>query len=190
MTWTKLGQEFSDECANAGIPDAAFRTHVEAIAWLYRVERMDCLIPKGLVRRFAGSEQYEEGVQALLGIEWWKDASGHYEITHHADIIRASITAQQKQRVTAKEASRRYRRKLQQAAPDKGTVMDDVMDDVTHDAVSQSDRHLQEAVVDARTAQLPQREPEPSQPQGACPKCQVSVGKDGWCSWCQASVVA
>jgi integrase len=31
MTWTKLGAEFFDDCADRGLSDAAVRTHVEAI---------------------------------------------------------------------------------------------------------------------------------------------------------------
>jgi len=40
-----------DECAWAGLSDAAYRAHDEAIVWLYRVEEMSLCIPKRLVLR-------------------------------------------------------------------------------------------------------------------------------------------
>jgi hypothetical protein len=38
VTWVKLGDEFFDDCADAGLSDAAVRTHAEAIGFLYRLE--------------------------------------------------------------------------------------------------------------------------------------------------------
>lgn len=183
MTWTKLGDEFSDECANAGISDAAYRTHVEAIAWVYRVERMDCRIPKHLIRRFAGSDHYEAAVKDLVALEWWTDATDHYEITHHGDVIRASITAQQKRRVKEKEASRRYRKRQQEAR-----VMDDVMDDVTDDADRQTDRHAFEGE-QFRTEHVNTQTGEVTGSK-VCPTCRdpfETVGE--YCTFCNAPAV-
>jgi len=50
MTWTKLGDEFSD--AAAGLSSAAFRTHVEALCWSNR-RLLDLIIPKASLKRFA-----------------------------------------------------------------------------------------------------------------------------------------
>jgi hypothetical protein len=58
VTWVKLGDEFFDQCADAGLSDAAVRTHAEAVAWLYRLDRDDVTelsISKGLVLRFAAA---------------------------------------------------------------------------------------------------------------------------------------
>ena len=53
MTWQKLGTEFPDDCAEANLSDAAFRTHVEAIGYLYGQENFECTVKKSTVRRWA-----------------------------------------------------------------------------------------------------------------------------------------
>ncbi len=137
MTWTKLGDEFSDECANTGLSDAAYRTHVEAIAWLYRVERMDLQIPKHLLRRFVGSEDWESAVHVLVGLGWWRDRGDHYQVVHHEDVIRQSIAAQQAKRTRDKKAQADKRRRDDR----KGSkVSDAVSADVIPDTDSQTDK--------------------------------------------------
>lgn len=137
MTWTKLGDEFSDECANTGLSDAAYRTHVEAIAWIYRVERMDLHIPKHLLRRFVGSEQWESGVRDLVALDWWRDGVDHYELLHHADVIRQSIAAQQSKRARDKKAQSDKRRRDEART---GSVSDAVSADVIPDTDRQTDK--------------------------------------------------
>ncbi len=105
MTWCKLGDEFWDDCANEGLSDAAVRTHAEAIGWIYRIEQTELFIPKNLVRRFAGSPHWETGIQELLRVGWWAEDSTSYVVVHHADVIRASITAQQERPGQAVAAS-------------------------------------------------------------------------------------
>jgi hypothetical protein len=68
MTWAKYGSEYSDEIANAGLTDAAYRTHTEAIGWLYRIEDLKLRIPKHLLRRFAGSADYDTAVKELADV--------------------------------------------------------------------------------------------------------------------------
>lgn len=96
MTWTKTGDEFADDCANVDLSDAAYRTHHEAISWLYRVERIDCRVPTRLVPRFAGSPHVDLAIQELINVGWWRINQQDYEIVHHAEVIRGSIVAQQK----------------------------------------------------------------------------------------------
>ncbi len=138
MTWTKLGDEFSDECANTGLSDAAYRTHVEAIAWLYRVERMDLHIPKHLLKRFVGSEDWEKAVHVLVALDWWRDRGDHYQVVHHEDVIRQSIAAQQAKRTRDKRAQADKRRREDRKAQE---VSDDVSADVIPDTDRQTDKH-------------------------------------------------
>lgn len=138
MTWTKLGDEFSDECANTGLPDSAYRTHVEAIAWLYRVERMDLQIPKRLLPRFVGSEEWAAAVDTLVAIDYWKDRGTAYEVVHHADVIRSSIVAQQSKRSRDKKASAAFRRRSG-GPTEQDNVSADTSDDVSADADRQTD---------------------------------------------------
>lgn len=111
MTWTKTGSEFPDDLANIAISDAAYRTHHEAITWLYVVERTDCLIPKGLVRRFAVSESYEAAIKELVAHGLWTDLGATYEVVHQGDVIRSGIVAQRKKLERDKRASANYRKK-------------------------------------------------------------------------------
>lgn len=77
MTWTKLGDEFPDGAAD--LSDAAFRTHVEALAWSNR-RLLDLVIPKRDLRRFAFSPAVDvtdpDGdavAQELVVRGWWID---------------------------------------------------------------------------------------------------------------------
>lgn len=109
MTWQKLGTEFWDDCAQAGLSDAAVRTHAEAIGWLYRVESTDMRIGKHLVGRFAGSPCWESAVKELVAAEFWRDGISAYVLVHHADVIRQSIAAQKKKRERDKRAQQAWR---------------------------------------------------------------------------------
>jgi hypothetical protein len=71
VTWNKKGVEFSDECADTGLSDGAYRTHDEAIGFVYRIESDELRIKKHLVQRFAGSS---DGVQ--LWPSWSRSGSG------------------------------------------------------------------------------------------------------------------
>lgn len=115
MTWAKYSTEFSDDCAAAGLSDAAYRTHSEAIGWLYRVEDLRLRIAKNLVRRFAGSEDYEHAVEELADAGFWNDRGDVWEIVHHADVIRSGLAAQQQKRDRDKRAQQARRKRL--AAP-------------------------------------------------------------------------
>lgn len=131
MTWTKLGAEFNSECALAGLSDAAYRTHSEAIGWLYEVEETSCRIPKRLFQRFAGSEDAEAAVGELTAAGFWKDAGAVWVVLHHAGVVRQSIAAQQDKRSRDAKAQRRRRRK----------VSTDVSADIAAEsAAAQSDR--------------------------------------------------
>lgn len=142
MTWIKLGSEFFPECMHHGLPDAAVRTHAEAIAYIYEVEEMSCRIPKRMVRTFAGSEDFAEAIEALLAVEWWKSDGQHYELLHHADVIRQSLAAQQKKRDRDKKAQRTHRSRAENSTDGTSNVSADVSADVSGDADRQTDKHL------------------------------------------------
>jgi hypothetical protein len=132
MTWTKTGAEFPDDAFNVELSDAAYRTHHEAITYLYKVERTDCYIRTDEVRRFGGSPHVDMAITELVNLGWWVIKGQGYEVVHHGDIIRASVVTQQKKRAASKATSERHRRKKAAA------VTDGVTPDVTRHAVSQS----------------------------------------------------
>jgi hypothetical protein len=149
MTWTKLGDEYSDEIATAGLSDAAYRTHTEAIGWLYRLEDTTLRIPKHLIRRFAGSEDHQEAVKELADLGFWRDRGDAWEVVHHADVIRQSIQAQRQKRERDKRAQQ-ARRDRTAAAARARSVSDGVSADVSGRVSGDTDRQT-----DRQTKELP-----------------------------------
>lgn len=175
MTWTKFGAEFFDDCANHGLSDAAVRTHAEAIGWLYTVESVDLTIAKNVVRRFAGSENYADGIRDLLAVEFWCMQGAKYQVVHHADVIRQSLAAQQKKRSRDKQAQRDYRKRQGlSVVPD---VSDDVSADVSGDAVRQTDK---QAVTEKFPSESePTFDPSPTSPLAAAPSIPSNIDQTG-----------
>jgi hypothetical protein len=77
MTWTKLGDEFADECWT--LTDAAFRLHTEALIWSNR-KATDGQLAKPDMVRWA---RHPEAADELVAVGWWKDCGSHYKIVHH-----------------------------------------------------------------------------------------------------------
>ncbi|HLM22218.1 MAG TPA: hypothetical protein VK390_11930 [Propionibacteriaceae bacterium] len=109
MTWTKLGTEFFDDCAEAVLSDAAVRTHAEAIGYLYGQENFDLTLKKSTMRRWAGSDCPEEAALELVAAGMWTDGKAEWTVVHHADVIRQSLTAQLKKREDDKARARKKR---------------------------------------------------------------------------------
>ena len=162
MTWTKLGAEFNSECALAGLSDAAYRTHSEAIGWLYEVEETSCRIPKRLFQRLAGSEDAEAAVGQLTGIGFWKDAGAVWVVLHHTGVVRQSIAAQQDKRSRDAKAQRRRRRK----------VSADVSADIgAESAAAPSDRQTDRRSARPRRTSKPRAKPRARLRTGRHTKC-------------------
>jgi hypothetical protein len=140
MTWPKFGSEFPDECAHHGLSDAAFRTHVEAIVYLYRVEEYEMRIPKHLVRRFAGSSEWATAAADLVKVGFWRDDGNAYVVVHHGDVFRQSLAVQQKSRETSKRTSARHRAKRKVSTGTSADVTADLTRHVTTNTVSQTDK--------------------------------------------------
>jgi hypothetical protein len=77
MTWTKLGDEFSDECWT--LTDAAHRLHVDGLVWSNR-KGTDGQLAKDDMPRWA---KRPEAAEELVSIGWWEDRGQHYQIIHH-----------------------------------------------------------------------------------------------------------
>lgn len=136
MTWAKYGVEFFDQCADFGLTDAAVRTHTEALHYLYRLEVMEMRVAKHLVRRFAGSADWEQATKDLVAIGFWRDDGDAYVVEHHGDVFRQSLAAQLMHRSAERERQRRKR------AKDERDVGTNVGTDVgTNVGETQTDRH-------------------------------------------------
>lgn len=132
MTWTKLGVEFFDECAEADLSDAAVRTHTEALGYLYRVESGDMTIRRNLIPRFAGSPDWPSAVYELIACGLWIDLGSSVRVIHHGDVFRSSLAAQQLKRERDKKAQQKRRHVI-------GDVSADVSVDPTATQTDRSD---------------------------------------------------
>lgn len=103
MTWTKLSDDFSDDCWE--LSDAAYRLHVEGLNWSNR-KLLDCRLPKDEVRRWA---KRPEAVGELVACGWWSDEGDHYTIRHHACYQRTAeqvLAQQERSRENGKNGGR------------------------------------------------------------------------------------
>jgi hypothetical protein len=78
MTWTKLSDDFSDDCWT--LSDAAYRLHTEGLVWSNR-KLLGGQLSKEELRRWA---KRPEAADELVAAGWWEDEGDHYRIIHHA----------------------------------------------------------------------------------------------------------
>ncbi len=78
MTWTKLSDDFSDDCDR--LSDRAFRLHVEGLIWSNR-KLLDCRLPADRLARYTS---HPDAVPELLTAGWWTQDGDHYLIRHHS----------------------------------------------------------------------------------------------------------
>ncbi|MFT3862052.1 hypothetical protein [Micropruina sp.] len=140
MTWTKFGAEFRDECAELGLTDAEFRTHVEAIMYLYGIENMDMIIQCRLVRKWAGSDNYADAVRGLVEKGLWKPAGPDWKIVHHEDVFRQSLGYQLRERERAKDSMAKKRAAAEARRPAQDVTQDVTRNELRTQSVSQSYR--------------------------------------------------
>lgn len=77
MTWTKLGDEYTDHCWK--LSDAAFRLHTDALVWSNR-RHLDGILAKADILRWARTP---EAVGELLACGFWAVDGASYRIVYH-----------------------------------------------------------------------------------------------------------
>ncbi len=77
MTWTKLGDEFADQCWK--LSDAAFRLHTEGLVWSNR-RHLDGRLDKTEIQRWA---KCSDAAAELVALGWWDDLGDAYQIVNH-----------------------------------------------------------------------------------------------------------
>lgn len=102
MTWTKLGDEYTDHCWK--LSDAAFRLHTDALVWSNR-RHLDGVLQKDDMRRWAKTP---EAVGELLQHGFWVDEGDRYRIVYHLGWQR---TAEQWLRQSEANKANRAKRK-------------------------------------------------------------------------------
>ena len=82
MTWTRLSDDFSDDCDQ--LSSDAFRLHVEGLIRSNR-KLLDLKLDKNQMRRWVWNPGLADiAVKDLLSAGWWSDEGDHYLIRHHA----------------------------------------------------------------------------------------------------------
>jgi hypothetical protein len=82
MTWTKLSDDFSDDCDQ--LSSDAFRLHVEGLIRSNR-KLLDLRLDKTQMPRWVWNVGLAEiALKELLAAGWWSDDGDHYLIRHHA----------------------------------------------------------------------------------------------------------
>lgn len=95
MTWSKLSDDFTDDCWT--LSDAAFRLHVEGLCWSNR-KLLDLVLPGDDVRRFA---KHPEAATELVAAGWWTEQGDAYVIRHHAAYQRTRADVVKRQETSA-----------------------------------------------------------------------------------------
>jgi hypothetical protein len=81
MTWTKLSDDFGEDCARVQLSDAAFRTHVEGLLWTMRrgtggqLDRRD-------IDRLADTDAPMAAVKELLDVGFWQQTEAGFLVVH------------------------------------------------------------------------------------------------------------
>ncbi|MFH5821726.1 hypothetical protein [Georgenia sp. AZ-5] len=85
MTWTKLSDDFTDDCWT--LSDAAFRMHAEALVWSNR-KLLDLRIPKDDFVRAVRHPDDVDALDELLRDGLWRDDGDVYVILHQSQYQR------------------------------------------------------------------------------------------------------
>lgn len=131
MTWTKLSDDFTDDCWE--LSDAAHRLHVEALVWSNR-KLLDCRISKKDMARWAKHTE-RECICELLDCGWWEDDGDAYLIHHHSTYQRTReqvLRQQDANRAAGKRSGRERARR-------RGNVVNESLNDSLNDSRNERD---------------------------------------------------
>jgi hypothetical protein len=108
MTWTKLSDDYSDDCWT--LSDAAFRLHTEGLIWSNR-KLLNLRLAKDEIRRWATCSNGDIMVtlNELVDCGWWVDDGDAYVIVHHGAYQRTSeqvLKQQERSRINGKAGGR------------------------------------------------------------------------------------
>jgi hypothetical protein len=130
MTWTKLGDEFGDECWT--LSDKAFRLHAEGLCWSNRM-LTDGQLAKEDMRRWA---HHPDAAEELVDVGWWEDHGAHYQIIHHLGYQRTKKQVAKQSNANAENANRRWTKKK----PPQDNPSNDSQCDSQSDSTYEMDR--------------------------------------------------
>jgi hypothetical protein len=136
MTWTKLSDDFSDDCWT--LSDAAFRLHVEGLGWSSR-KLLDLRLQKDELRLWA---KRPEAAGELVACGWWSDEGDHYRIRHHGCYQRPrdKVLAQQAANSRAGKWDRRAGRERGPQHDTSDSTTNGSSNDSSNDSFNERDR--------------------------------------------------
>jgi hypothetical protein len=116
VTWTKLSDDFSDDCWQ--LSDAAWRLHVEGLIWSNR-KLLDLRLAKDEMRLWA---KRPEVAAELVASGYWQDRGTDYVIVHHGAYQRtrdAVLKQQQANRSNGRKGGRPPREQVADLKPEE-----------------------------------------------------------------------
>jgi hypothetical protein len=147
MTWTKLSDDFADDCEE--LSSDAFRLHVEGLVRSNR-KLLNLRIDKDKMLRWVWCpESAAKAVIELLATGWWTEESDHYLIRHHGMYQRTREQVLKQQEVNQRNGKRGGRPPREQAkrpTPKTESVSESVSESKTERDRTGQDRLLREAV--------------------------------------------
>jgi len=85
VTWTKLSDDFPEDCARVGLSDAAVRTHLEGLVWAMRRENDGRLFTRDLAR-LADTSDPTAAADELVAVGFWTQLPDGWQIEHQMDL--------------------------------------------------------------------------------------------------------
>ena len=131
MTWTKLGDEYGDQCWK--LSDAAFRLHTEALVWQNR-RHLDGRLAKDEMGQWTKRAQ---AAAELVEYGWWADEGDHYQIVHHLGWQR---TADQWLKQSQTNKANRAKGKTRPVRPKQPQPVNEPSDEPSDERTDEGDR--------------------------------------------------
>jgi hypothetical protein len=111
VTWTKISDDFPEDCERVGLSDAAVRTHLEGLVWAMRRENGGRLRHRDL-ERLADTEDPRAAADELVSVGFWTQYPDGWQIEHQMDLqVEPEVIM-----VRRKKDAERQRRKRLKAA--------------------------------------------------------------------------
>lgn len=176
MTWTKIAENFPEDCARAQLSDAAVRTHLEGLVWAMRRENDGRLLRRDLAR-LADTSDPTAAAAELVAAGFWAQLPDGWQIEHQMEHQPESEVIAARRDLNA-ERQRKHRRKgVGLTDPDgKPPSRRDETRDVTRDETRDPERSGygtellgEEVLTDTTSESEEEHEPAPRRPLSVVP---------------------